>query len=105
MKRRSKRWFVDRDRCQIQLFLRRRNMADSPELRDQIKTLFHTSLGLEIPSDDTDLFEAGILDSMSFVELLFHFENAFGITLSLAEVDFDHFRSLQKMAAFIAGRR
>jgi len=80
-------------------------MAASRELCDRIRDLFRTSLGLEIPTDDTDLFDAGILDSMSFVELLLHLETNFGITLGLAEVDFEHFRSLAKIGVFVENRK
>ncbi len=78
---------------------------ESREVRDRIRTVFRTNLGLEIPSDDTDLLDAGILDTMSFVELLLHLESNFGIAFNLSDIDFENFRSVQKIARYISSRR
>ena len=70
----------------------------------QITELLANRLGLEIPSPDTDLFDLGILDSMSFVELLLQLEKDFGIRFALAEIEIDNFRSIRGIADFIASR-
>jgi acyl carrier protein len=71
-------------------------------LRADIADLFSERLGLSIPSADADLFEAGILDSMSFVELLLQIETVFGLALNLRDVEFENFRSIDRIADFIA---
>lgn len=73
-------------------------------LRQEISELLAARLGLEVPAPDTDLFEAGVLDSMAFVELLLQLENRYGIHLDLSEIDLDEFRSLDKISQFIAAR-
>ena len=71
-------------------------------LRADVADLFSERLGLSIPSDDADLFETGILDSMSFVELLLQIETVFGLALNLRDVEFENFRSIDRIADFIA---
>ena len=43
-------------------------MTDRATLHRRIANWFLTSLNLEIPSPETDLFETGVLDSLGFVE-------------------------------------
>jgi methoxymalonate biosynthesis acyl carrier protein len=74
------------------------------DLLQEIGELFATRLGLEVPAPDTDLFEAGVLDSMSFVELLLQLENRCGIRLDLSAINLDEFRSLEKISKFVAAR-
>jgi methoxymalonate biosynthesis acyl carrier protein len=71
-------------------------------LRADIADLFSERLGLSIASADADLFEAGILDSMSFIELLLQIETVFGLALNLRDVEFENFRSIDRIADFIA---
>jgi D-alanine--poly(phosphoribitol) ligase subunit 2 len=73
-------------------------------LPENIIDLLSSRLGLQIPSAETDLFEAGIMDSMSFVELLVQLENNFGIRLALGEIEFENFRCVNKIAEFVASR-
>lgn len=79
-------------------------MAEREALRERIANLFVTQMNLAVPSVDTDLFETGILDSLSFVTFLVHLEEAFGLTTSIDDLEFDNFRSISRMAEFIAAR-
>ncbi len=65
--------------------------------------LFRDRLNLEVESADLDLFDSGLLDSMSFVELLVQLEKEFGIAVSVDDVDIDKFRSIDAIAAFVRG--
>jgi methoxymalonate biosynthesis acyl carrier protein len=71
-------------------------------LHADIVDLFEAGLGLSVPSAEADLFETGVLDSMSFVELLLQIETAFGLTLNLPDIEFENFRSIDRIADFIA---
>ena len=62
------------------------------ELRGQIAQLFTEQLHIEVPAYDTDLLEAGVLDSLKFVELLVYLEQQFGTQVSLNEFEWDNFR-------------
>jgi D-alanine--poly(phosphoribitol) ligase subunit 2 len=66
--------------------------------------LLADAMSLEIPSVDTDLFEAGLLDSLAFVELLVHLEREFGVTTSIDDLKLDNFNSVAHIAEFVAAR-
>ena len=70
-----------------------------PQLR--IVKIFSEKLNLEIPSVNTDLVEEGILDSLTFVELLVCLEQEFMVKVPMDSVDIDNFRSTAKIAEFV----
>jgi D-alanine--poly(phosphoribitol) ligase subunit 2 len=53
---------------------------------------------------DIDLFEAGLLDSLGFVELLVALDNEFDLAVSPTEVDRDEVATVNKLLAFVAAR-
>jgi methoxymalonate biosynthesis acyl carrier protein len=79
-------------------------MAEPSALEARIRLLFRDKLKLDVPSVDTDLFETAALDSMVFVDLLLHLEREFGATVALEDIEFDHFRSIARIAEFVANR-
>ncbi|HEV8702652.1 MAG TPA: acyl carrier protein [Candidatus Polarisedimenticolia bacterium] len=80
-------------------------MHAAEELQGRIVRLFADRLNLDVPSGETDLFEAGALDSMAFVELLAQLEREFGIVVSLQDLEMDNFRTIERIAGFVAARR
>jgi acyl carrier protein len=80
-------------------------MTDPLRLRKEIAALFTEQLHVDVPWDDTDLFETGVLDSLKFVELLVQLEQQFGTRVSLDDLELDNFRSIGQIAHFIVGRR
>jgi len=79
-------------------------MADASALEARIRQVFRDQLKLEVPSADTDLFETAALDSMMFVDLLVHLEREFGVKVALEDIEFDHFRSIERITEFVARR-
>ena len=79
-------------------------MVDPSALEARIRQVFRDKLELDVPSADTDLFETCVLDSMMFVELLVQLEREFGVTPSLEDVEFDHFKSIERIVEFVANR-
>jgi len=73
-------------------------------LEARIRQLFRYKLKLDVPSVDTDLFDTAVLDSMVFVDLLLNLEREFGVTVVLEDIEFDHFRSIERIAEFVANR-
>jgi acyl carrier protein len=71
-------------------------------LHNKINALFSKQLNLQVPSLETDLVEAGMLDSLTFVELLFQLEQEFGTKVSIEQLEIDNFRSIAKIAEFVA---
>jgi len=81
--------------------------ADLPDLAvyDEIITIFVERLNVTVPSLDADLLASGVLDSLALVELLVQLEGRYGIQIALETLDFDDFRSVAAIAAFIARER
>jgi len=79
-------------------------MSEITSLRQRIATIFREKLNLVVPSDDTDLFATGGLDSLSFVELLVEIEREYGIGVSLEDLELENFRSIGRIAGFVAER-
>ena len=77
-------------------------MSQESTVYSHITRLFEEKLHLEVPSAETDLFETGALDSMAFVELLLQLEEEFGINVSFDDLELENFRSIRKIAEFIA---
>ena len=80
-------------------------MARTSGLREQVASLLSGTLNLDVPSVDTDLFESGVLDSLAFVDLLLALEQHFGVTTSLEDLEVDNFRSIARIADFVAARK
>jgi len=73
-------------------------------LQSRLLKFFLERVHIEIPSADTDLLETGALDSLAFVDLLLYMEQEFGVKVSFDELELDNFRSIKKIAEFMANR-
>ena len=67
----------------------------------EIQTIFSNVLMREGVLATTDLLETGLLDSLGLVELLFHLEQRFGFTTNFADLDFENFRSVERIAEMV----
>jgi D-alanine--poly(phosphoribitol) ligase subunit 2 len=77
-------------------------MDAPPELRDRIGDIIRNALSLEAPSHETDLIETGLLDSLALVTLIAEIEQDFGIELPLDDFDVNDFRTVERIARFVA---
>lgn len=50
---------------------------------------------------DEDLFEAGILDSMTFLRLLEFLDHRFGVSVPMADITMDRFNSVSRVVAHL----
>ncbi|MBI4206781.1 MAG: acyl carrier protein [Betaproteobacteria bacterium] len=84
-----------------------RTVDELPDLAlyDEIITIFVECLHMTVPSLEADLLASGVLDSLALVDLLFQLETRYGIRISPATLDFDDFRSIAQIAAFVARER
>ena len=80
-------------------------MNVSTTLEKTIMTIFSSQMGVDVPSADTDLMEAGFLDSMSLVNLLTHLESDFGFRIRADDLELDDFRSVERIARFVAAQK
>jgi acyl carrier protein len=79
-------------------------MKDNVVLRQRVTRLLAERMALSVPSESADLVESGQLDSLSFVDLLHLLEREFGVHFTLDDLEIDHFRSVAKIAEFVAAR-
>ena len=79
-------------------------MNDPSGLRERIAGVFAEALHVEVPSADADLFDSGVLDSLAFVELLVQLEREFGIRTAVDDLEMENFRSITRIAEFVAAR-
>jgi D-alanine--poly(phosphoribitol) ligase subunit 2 len=76
-------------------------MSDRPAIRAAVLAIFER-LALEAPDAGTDLFETAVLDSLGFVQLLLQLEERLGVTVSLEDLEIDHFRTIEHIVDFVA---
>ena len=79
-------------------------MSQSKGLENQLIRLFAEQLHVEVPSVETDLIDTGLVDSLTFVEFLAQLEAGFGVHLSLDDLEIDRFRTISRIARFIAAK-
>jgi acyl carrier protein len=77
-------------------------MSDSIQLERQLVRLFADKLNVEVPSVETDLIDTGLVDSLAFVEFLAQLEQEFGVQVSLDDLEIDRFRTISRIAGFVA---
>jgi D-alanine--poly(phosphoribitol) ligase subunit 2 len=70
--------------------------------QDRIRQLFEDVVNIEVHSDDTDLIEEGLLDSLVFVELLVGLEDTFGIHVDIVDLDIEDFRTVRQIGRLVA---
>jgi acyl carrier protein len=70
----------------------------------QIERLLSERVHIQAPSVDTDLMEAGLLDSLTLVELMSSLEEEFGIAISFDEIELDNFRTVARITEFVRER-
>ncbi|MBI4638172.1 MAG: acyl carrier protein [Candidatus Rokubacteria bacterium] len=76
-------------------------MADRASVRRRIADLFEKRLHLTVPSEETDLFTSGVMDSLMFVDLLVRLEEEFGIRTTVEDLEIERFRSIARIAEFM----
>ena len=69
-----------------------------------IRDILERELNISPESDVTDLLDEGLLDSLSFVELLYQLEVVFGVLVQPEDMEFDNFRSVSCITAFVSER-
>jgi D-alanine--poly(phosphoribitol) ligase subunit 2 len=79
-------------------------MFDTLALQQQVTALFAEKLNLDVASAETDLIEAGLLDSLALVELLAQLEESFDVSISTDDMELENFRSINSIAMFVMQR-
>jgi acyl carrier protein len=71
------------------------------EVTAQVRELVQLVLNARIGSDDTDIVETGLLDSLALVELLVGIEREFNVQVELETLDLDNLRSVRSIAQMV----
>jgi acyl carrier protein len=69
---------------------------------EQVEQILLRELNLEVPSEQADLIESGLIDSLGLVELLVAIEREFGVSFDLEELEPENFRSVGRIAELIS---
>jgi acyl carrier protein len=77
-------------------------MSSQAEVTERVRRIFVDSLNIQVPSEDTDLIEAGYIDSLALVELLLAIEREFSVTMPLDELEIDSFRNVRRISELVA---
>jgi methoxymalonate biosynthesis acyl carrier protein len=75
--------------------------TSGPSIEERIRKILNDRLQVESPAPDEDLFQEGILDSLSFVDMLVALEGEFSISIALDQIDLDEFRSITRICNYI----
>ncbi|MEU9607404.1 acyl carrier protein [Streptomyces sp. NPDC048057] len=70
------------------------------ELQKYFSTLTHTELG-----PDDDYFTLGLVASLQALQIVTHVEQTYGITVDVADLDLDNFRTAARVAGFVTAKR
>jgi D-alanine--poly(phosphoribitol) ligase subunit 2 len=77
-------------------------MDQQEQLQRQIADIFAGRFDTKLESDDVDLLETGIVDSVKIVELVLEIEQRFGVSLPFEELEIEDFRTVPRLAERIA---
>ena len=72
------------------------------ELIREIQSFLLETLFIQVDSEETDLLETGVLDSVAQVNLLLHLEEHFRLHLPMENLEIDSFRSVANIAELVA---
>jgi methoxymalonate biosynthesis acyl carrier protein len=70
-------------------------------LLDDIRSVLRDHLHVLVESPDTNLLEAGLVDSIGLVELILQLEDRFGMALPMESLELDDLRSINTIAHLI----
>ena len=70
---------------------------------DRVRLLLRETLSIDVPGDEVDLINSGLLDSLALVSLIVEIEHEFQVELPLEDLDVDRFRSVERITELLAG--
>ena len=77
-------------------------MHDAARLQERVSLIVSEKLHIDFQTPETDLIEAGLMDSITFVKLLLHLEQDFGLPISVDNLEIEDLKSVSRITAFIA---
>ena len=80
-------------------------MSVAVEIEQGIVGEIAAGRGIESIGHDQDLLAAGIIDSLGITELIAFLEERYAIAVDDDDVEAENFRSIDRIAAFVAKKR
>ena len=77
-------------------------MQELERVRAGIFEIFVECLDTRLASDQVDLLEGRLVDSVKLVDLVLQIEQRFGVTLPFEELEIEDFRTVPRLAERIA---
>lgn len=77
-------------------------MTTGATTADRVRLLIRDVLSIDVPSDGTDLFDTGLVDSLALVSLIAELEEEFGIRIEVEELQVDRFRNVDQIAELVS---
>ncbi len=77
-------------------------MSAGPTMVDRVRILIRDVLSFEVPTDNTDLIDSGVIDSLALVTMIAEIEEEFQVELPLDDFDVEQFRSVERIAEFLS---
>ena len=77
-------------------------MTDVAEI---VLSIFREELDIEIPGHDVDVIEAGLLDSLGLVTLVFEIEQRCGVSIPFETLEVDDFRTVRSIVGLVDAHR
>jgi acyl carrier protein len=77
-------------------------LLDLQTVENEVAKIFSQKLHVDVPSRHSDLFEAGILDSLHLVELILELEQQFCVRISVGETDLENFCTIERISLVLA---
>ena len=72
---------------------------------DRVREFLGQYFRQELLDDDEDMFAAGYVNSLFAMQLILFLEAEFAVTVDDDDLDLDNFRSIARIAGFIARKR
>ena len=80
-------------------------MLSEEDLAGEIQALLLEKLQIAVESPATDLLEAGVLDSLTLVQLLMHLEERFGFKVAIEDIEIEDLRSINTVARLVTTQK
>lgn len=75
--------------------------TDVTELRDTVRAYITEHVGQDPASDDVDLFESGLVNSLFAVQIVMWVERVLGAQVSEADLQLRNFSSIEAITAYV----
>jgi len=75
---------------------------DPAQVRETIRAFINASIAIDGLSDDENLFESGVANSLFAIELTTFIEREFGVEIGMDDLAIDNFKSVNAAADFVA---